>query len=229
VSTRGHHGLLLAGAAAPSGLSVVSVTSTLVDTAATSHPISMPASVTAGQRLLVILAVSKDLTAAPAVNITTPSGWTLVTTSMSIGSSSRAICGIFEKTAAGTEGGTTVDFVTDVASTGAAQCILINGAVNTSAAGFSALGSTSTPNPPSVASGKTGSIIWFSGAARVSAAAPTAYSSGFPDFQTATGSSGTFPCSVAQSSVVNTSGTVDPGVLTYAANINCRGFTIAVN
>lgn len=67
--------------------------------AATAHAVNMPASVTAGQLLFVVLGIDQ------AATITTPSGWTVV-------EDSTTRCKSYARISDGTEGGTTVDFVT---------------------------------------------------------------------------------------------------------------------
>ncbi len=83
---------------------VESVTATVFDTAAaTSHLVAMPAVVNSGE-LLVAEFVNPG-----AGTVTTPTGWTQLHTTVSGGS---VRLGSYYKVAAGTEGGTTVDFVT---------------------------------------------------------------------------------------------------------------------
>ena len=84
-------------------LAVVSVTHTAFTTDATSHLVAMPATVDAGDLLVTLVATDGSAT------LTTPSGWTNLS-SVPQSTTVRGSCSY--KIAVGTEGGTTVDFVT---------------------------------------------------------------------------------------------------------------------
>lgn len=119
-------------------------------TSATAHAVSMPASALVNDGLLSAFTFNSAST------VTTPTGWsiictvTLITTGPTLGSV------IYGKVAAGTEGGTTVDHVTDVATVATAIVIRIDARtwsrniadmVGATASNVAA----SQPNPPSVA------------------------------------------------------------------------------
>lgn len=80
----------------------------------TSHLVAMPATVDAGDLMVTLIATHDTST------VTTPSGWTEAASANTGGGSAGAQFGIYYKIAAGTEGGTTVDFVTSGTQTGAA-------------------------------------------------------------------------------------------------------------
>jgi len=84
---------------------VASVTETAFDTATTAHYVNMPATVTADDLLIVLF--TNDGNAA----VTTPTGWNLLA---SDANGTQVRLSVYYKIAAGTEGGTTVNFVTSV-------------------------------------------------------------------------------------------------------------------
>lgn len=102
------------GTPALNGPVVLGTTSTAFDADATSHLVAMPATVSAGDLLIMSIATHDVSTQ------TTPSGWTLVAAGNSGGGVAGAQAGIFYKIATGTEGGTTVDVVTSAAQRGSA-------------------------------------------------------------------------------------------------------------
>ncbi len=116
--------------------------------AATSHLVAMPATVNAGDLLFVHIAVNHIATPNP--TITTPAGWTQ---KWATAISSIDRYGGYVKVADGTEGGTTVDFVTSSTTVAAAHCHRITdwyGALAGVEVGTAATGSSANPNPPSL-------------------------------------------------------------------------------
>jgi hypothetical protein len=129
-------------------LSVASITHTTFATDATSHLVSMPATVVAGELLLIFFSSDAN------TNANTPAGWAVVGSSVQ-GSNVRASS--YAKIAAGTEGGTTVDVTTSSVEQGAAQVYRIQGAYELTGAGFvegvagsNANSGVTTVDPPSV-------------------------------------------------------------------------------
>jgi hypothetical protein len=124
---------------------VESVTPTSFASASTTHNVAMPATVNAGD-LLVIL-----FTTGGGTSVTNPSGWT-EEYNAAIDTVSNAFC--TAKLAAGDEGGTTVNLATADSVRGAAQVYRISGWFGTLATGLdSAIAAAafgSTPNPPSL-------------------------------------------------------------------------------
>ena len=96
------------------------VTATSFSTASTTHDVSMPAAVSAGDLLVVFLANDGTPTVA------TPAGWTFFFGWDSWGGSTTKFS-MYAKRANGTEGGTTVDFQTSAAEKAAAQVYRIAG------------------------------------------------------------------------------------------------------
>ena len=88
-----------------------SVTATDFGVDATSHLANYPATVTVGDLLVGFAAFDS------AANITTPTGWTLLFHD----DNAVLVVGTYIKMAAGTEGGTTVDFVTSASQSGTVQ------------------------------------------------------------------------------------------------------------
>lgn len=122
---------------------VLSITKTSLQTDATSHAIAMPATVSSGDLLIAIVTVDgSDLP-------TTPSGWTQLSAPALIGSARGAL---YYKVAAGTEGGTTVDFATPAAEAGAALVYRIKAGTfsSTPEATSAALANVSTVAPPDI-------------------------------------------------------------------------------
>lgn len=70
MTTRGHHGLLLAASAGPTP-AVVYTQSWIAGASATSHPVTLPSSIVAGDLLLMAFTVRPTLVG----TVTKPSGW----------------------------------------------------------------------------------------------------------------------------------------------------------
>lgn len=112
------------------------------------HPVPMPATVDAGD--LLIIAFAMESGTAPAA----PTGWTRHVIS---GAATNPVFHILLKDADGTEGGTTVDFETVSTSFACAQVYRITGWHGALAddvdLGTAASGTGNSPDPPSVAAG----------------------------------------------------------------------------
>ena len=83
---------------------LLSRTTTAFSSNTTSHAVSLPATVSVGDLLVCVIGIANN-----SATITTPSGWTAGPTEASDGGSKAFL---FYKVASGTEGGSTVDFVT---------------------------------------------------------------------------------------------------------------------
>lgn len=128
-----------------------STTVTSFGSDATAHAVSMPATVEKGALLLCFFA--NDGTA----TVTTPTGWTAID-SATDGAAMRL--GVYAKKADGTEGGTTVDFVTSATERAAAQVIRFakgtwygddsNSFANSIAKGTAATATSTAPDAPTV-------------------------------------------------------------------------------
>lgn len=136
--------------------------------ASTTHNVSMPATVNAGDLLLVNMCLEAS---SSAPNVTTPSGWTQLWHTSSVGTSVITRYAGYAKAADGGEGGGTVNFATNVACTAAAQCYRVTnwyGSLAGVETGTLDSGGGTTPDPPSLtASWGSEDNLWFalSGAA----------------------------------------------------------------
>lgn len=122
---------------------VQSVTETQFSSSTTAHAVSMPATVNAGDLLIVLF-----VQFAQAATVTTPSGWTQLHSTQTGGLGRLSA---YYKSASGSEDGGTVDFVTSSSTTAAAQTYRITGwsAVEVATAALGNPGDNS-PNPPSL-------------------------------------------------------------------------------
>lgn len=125
---------------------VQSLTTKSFNSASTTHNVTMPATVNAGD--LLILGISFFGSGA----ITTPSGWSVVCADTAITGTHH--CAVYGLSAAGTEGGTNVNVATASSALGASHVYRITGwngssVANDVVSGTTATGSGTTPNPPS--------------------------------------------------------------------------------
>ena len=132
---------------------VQSMTGTSVSSASVNHNVSMPATVNAGELLLMIITFH-----ATQGSVTTPSGWTA--------SGAIGLANTFTKAASGSEGGTTVNVVTGNSVKAAAQTYRItrwfgnagtNGVVVTTNSGAPGTGADPSNNTP----GWTDRTLWL--------------------------------------------------------------------
>lgn len=212
--------------AATAGFPVVqSVTSSSFAADTNAHAAAMPATVNAGEMLLAF--VSARVTSG-GFTTATPSGWTHIVTG-NPGSQAETRHALYRRTADGSEGGTTVDFATSVAAHAAIQVWRISGGASLAFNTVTSISSNTTPNPPNLASGFTGNLLWIAGFGSNGTAAPTAWPTGFAGNQTTTASGGANLCRAITCSKNDSSGTLDPDAFTMAATTHFHGFTIAVS
>lgn len=195
-------------------------------TAATSHPVDMPAIVDADDLLVVLFSDLGDATA-PA----TPSGWTQLFAA-AVGASSNYSG--FARVADGTEGGTTVDVVTSTATTAAAIAVRITGAhpdISGVAVSAGVNSSGTTPDPDELSTPwATTATLWLATAgwndddATVSTF-PAEYSGGV-DVVSGAGTNAGASVGVAFRSLV--AATEDPGPFTLGESEVWQAFTLAV-
>lgn len=148
-------------------------TQSAIASAATSHAVSMPFTVAVGDLLLAHIVTAGDS------SVTTPAGWTLIN-SAAAGSDVRSSW--YYKIAVGTEGRTTVDFVTGAAVQASAQVhrIKVGGFDPLVAPEVSiASGSSAEPNSPVLApSWGAAATLWLSTYGAVGAQYPAAQPGG---------------------------------------------------
>lgn len=228
MSTRGHHGLLLAGASAVSAPIYLSNTPSSFSTSATSHLVSMPATVSSGD-LLVVITTTRNSSGGAVSLRPVATGFSNILTQLTGASTTQG--NVYTKTATGTEGGTTVDFATPAnVDSLAAQVIRIqSGTWSSSVASSSSAdsGSNMTPDPPLLASGWGGlNALFICGFCSNGAADPVSWP--MPDNQLGTTSGGASNTRVISCTQVSSAGTVDPSVFTMSANTRWASFTLAV-
>lgn len=221
----GHRGLLLevpsgGGGSYPNVLSITQ--SELGAAATTSHLVAMPAVVSAGDLLLALFANADNRT------VTTPGGWTLLNSVTSSGQ--RA--GWYYCVAAGTEGGTTVDFVTSSTARAMAHVYRVQAGTYTgspvSAAGVGS-GSTASPDPPSLTSG-FGAVptLWVAsvGSNNSNTTSGFPYADGQTNTRNATAGASFTTATSCWAKVTSVS--EDPGVFTISSARACVSHTVAV-
>lgn len=138
---------------------VVSLTPSTFGSDATSHAVAMPASgVLAGMGLVCVFTNDGNAT------VTTPNGWTAKS---SDAATTTLRLSVYVKVADGTEGGTTVDFVTSATEQAAAQVYLLStwfGALTGFEVGTAASdagGASTQPDPPSLTPSWTGDTMFL--------------------------------------------------------------------
>lgn len=153
---------------------VLSITPSINTSLVTSHPITMPAVVVAGNMLVVEIGISNARLLSAV-----PTGWVIVESTL-------ARFQTVAKIADGTEGGTTVNFTTASSGRSTALTYRISGTHSSVAggceAGVAVLASTTAPNPPNLApSWGSDETLWICGygqdatAGILGTAAPTNY------------------------------------------------------
>jgi hypothetical protein len=193
-------------------------------TQTTSHLVPMPATVVAGDLLLIIFSTDTSQTAlAP----TTPTGWTQLISNATGGSVSQVT--IYGKVATGAEGGTTVDVVTANATRAASIIYRIDRWFGT-LSGVTVTGgvnaTSTTPDPPSHTPGWTDRSLWFA----VWGATGNSLNGGFPaNYATAQNSqsTGAPAASAGSAQRVLYAASDNPGTFTIT-NGNWAAFTLAV-
>lgn len=206
---------------------VASVTQTTFAVDATDHAVSLPAIVAAGDLLLALLTTDGSAT------VTTPDGWERLY-SQANGTAVRG--GAYVRTARGDEDGSTVNFVTSAAETGAAQVFRIlaadwNGTLSGVQAGTTEEGSTGTTVDPVAIVPLWGSaanlwiaVIHFSTTQTISN-----YPDGYTDGTTTSSGSGTTHAQVATARKDATAASEDPGTWTFSGTGASKVFnTIAI-
>lgn len=212
----------------PSSITLLSITNTVEASASTSHAADMPATVTAGN--LLVLIVTCRAASGSNIGLGTPSGWTKIG---ELGSGGAGIgqstpVAVYYKVAAGTEGGTSVSFTSALSSNMAAQVHRLSGGGSASVT-FDWGNSVMIANPPAHTSATgVGVIYWIAGFGSNGTAAPTGWPTGFNDAQTTTASGGSLPCRVISCAQLSADNPTNPDNITMAANTNSASFTISV-
>lgn len=190
---------------------------TVFNTDATAHLVAMPptGTVKVGDLLMAVFASDGSAT------VTTPAGWT----SKFSGVNGTAVrLGVYVKDAVGTEGGTTVDFVTSAAEKAVAQVFHFraqewDGNIANIETAIAASGATLNPDPPSLAPtwGGDANNYFVTALATSAPVFISAYPTLFSDFRhTRNTASTTAEVGLATAARISASATLDPGLFTLA-------------
>jgi len=206
---------------------VASVTETAFDTDITDHYVNMPTTVNAGDLLIVLFTNDGSAT------VTTPGGWTQLASNAN-GAAVRL--SVYYKIAAGTEGGTTVNFVTSAAEQAAAQVYRITDWYGTTPPEIStaATGTSIRPNPASLdpAGWGVADTLWLAvaGQDRGDQSGTTAYPASYTDGVSTQSSNPatTGVCRTHSARRVLGAALEDPGAFTIPVTEEWVAFTIAV-
>jgi len=204
---------------------VASVTETAFGTDTTDHNVDIPAMVNAGDLLIVLFTNDGN------ANVTTPVGWTQLASNAS-GAAVRL--SVYYKIAEGTEGGTTVNFVTSAAEQAAAQVYSITDWHGTTPPEIStaATGTSTRPNPASLdpAGWDVAETLWIAvaGQDRGDQGEPTAYPASYTDGISTLSSNGTGSCRTHSAQRVLAVASENPGAFTIPVSEQWVASTIAV-
>lgn len=205
---------------------VESLTPTLFGSNTTAHQVAMPATVNAGELLLTFFTNDGSAT------VTNPGGgWASLGTAVN-GTNVRA--SVYGKIADGTEGGTTVNFVTSATEHAAAQVYRISGwggdardvQVSTTANGAS-----TAPNAPSLDPGwGTGEVLWLTYAGYSSGATVSSYPANFTNgtLSRSATSGTTATAEVATARRETTAASEDAGAFALTASSAWVAMTVAI-
>ncbi len=204
---------------------VASVTETAFGTDTTDHYVNIPATVNAGDLLIVLF------TNNGAATVTTPGGWTELASDTRW---SNVRLSVYYKIAAGTEGGTTVNFVTSAAEEAAAQVYRITDWHGTTPPEIStaATGTSTAPNPASLnpAGWEVADTLWLAvaGQDRGDQSGPTAYPDSYTDGISTLSLDGSGSCRIYSARRLLAAALEDPGAFTIPAREQWVAFTVAV-
>jgi hypothetical protein len=204
---------------------VASVTETAFGTDTTDHYVSMPATVDTGDLLIVVFANDRD------ESVTTPSGWTELASDTS---GPHIRLSVYYRIATGTEGSTTVNFVTSDNEEAAAQVYRITNWHGTTPPEIStaASGTDAAPDPASLNPGgwDVADTLWIAVAGQDRGAQPgtTAYPVGYTDGISTLSSGGTGSCRIHSARRVLATASEDPSAFTIPVSEQWVAFAIAV-
>ena len=203
---------------------VNSVTETAFGTDTTDHYVDMPATVDAGDLLIVLFTNDGNAT------VTTPAGWNPLASDTS---GQHVTLSVYYKIAAGTEDGTTVNFVTSDSEQATAQVYRITNWHGTTPPEIStaATGTGTTPDPASLdpAGWDVADTLWLAvaGQNRGDQGSPT-YPASYTNGISTLSSNDNKSCRTLSARRVLAAASEDPGVFTIPASEQWVAFTIAV-
>ncbi len=203
---------------------VASVTETAFGTDTKDHDVDMPATVDAGDLLIVLFTNDGSAT------VTTPSGWTALPSD----ETTAVRCSVYYKIASGDEDGTTVNFVTSASEQAAAQVYRITNWHGTTPPEIStaATGTSYRPNPASLdpAGWDVADTLWIAVAGQDqgyesgTTAYPVYYTDGISTLSSATITS----CRTLSARRVLAAASENPNAFTIPESEEWVAFTIAV-
>jgi len=206
---------------------VASVTETAFGTDTTDHYVNMPATVNVGDLLIVLFTNDKN------TSVTTPGGWSLLASDAN--GANQVRLSAYYKIAAGTEGGTTVNFVTSAIEQAAAQVYRITDWQGTTPPEISAAATdTSTAPDPAFldpAGWGVSNTLWLAvaGQDRGDQSGTLAYPIGYTEGISTLSSDTTLSCRMHSARrVLLTATSEDPGPFTIPVTEQWIAFTIAV-
>jgi len=204
---------------------VTSVTETAFGTDTTDHNVNMPATIDAGDLLIVFF------TNDGGAGVTTPSGWTQLA---SAAQGWVVRLSVYYKIATGTEGGTTVNFRTSTNEQAAAQVYRITNWHGTTPPEISiaVTGTDTTPDPASLdpAGWDVADTLWIAvaGQDQGDQSGTTDYPASYTDGISTLSPSGRGSCRTLSARRVLAAASEDPGAFTIPVAEEWVAFTIAV-
>lgn len=191
-------------------------TATQFASSVTSMSVSMPATVSSGDRL-----IAAGVTRYTGTYSTVPSGWTQL--KLQAGGSSVSQLTIFEKIADGSEGGGSATWVFSTATTAVWQVIRVTGAHASAASEVASTSGdyTTNPNPPSLTpSWGADDTLWLEIAGNsADTSLTTGASTNYSGYQLNSASTGGAQANVSSASYQHNASSEDPGLFTAPANI----------
>lgn len=188
-------------------------TATSIRSTTTSHPVTMPGGIVAGEILLVFASFQST------TGITVPGDWTVQ--SNTLNSAIRLL--VLSKIAAGSDTLT----LTSAASTNSAHAAYRAFSNDNTLRITTASGTSTTPNPPSLNNGASQKFLWFAAfASESSSATVTSYPANYTTNQL-TAHQGNALLAVATRN--NEIGTEDPGVFTIPASDRWACATLSID
>ncbi|MCJ7668971.1 MAG: hypothetical protein MUO61_00440, partial [Dehalococcoidia bacterium] len=203
---------------------VTSVTETAFGTDTTDHYVDMPATIDAGDLLIVLFTNDGDAT------VTTPAGWSLLASN---NNGNHVRLSVYYKIAAGTEGGTTVNFVTSENEQAAAQVYRITSWHGTTPPEIStaATGTNTAPDPSSLnpAGWDVANTLWLAVAGQDQGGGTSSYPASYTDgITTRSKTTGGERCQTMSARRVLAAASENPGTFTIGSSDDWVAFTIAV-
>jgi len=204
---------------------VASVTETAFGTNTIDHYVDMPATVDAGDLLIVLFTNDGNDT------VTTPTGWTALASNAN---GIRVRCSVYYKIAAGDEDGTTVNFATSGVEQAAAQVYRITDWHGTTSPEISTAvtGTSTAPDPASLdpAGWDAADTLWIAvaGQDRGNQSGTTAYPASYTDGTSTLSADSQQSCRIHSARRALVAASEDPGAFTIPVSEQWVAFTIAV-